>query len=106
MSWSSACSAWPNSWNNVVASSSEISTGSPGAPLTKLLLFDVIAVDAAVEPVLRPVAGGPRARTLAGAREVVEVEESPMGAGGASRHFEHADVGMEHRHLAGDLREA
>ena len=32
--------AWPNSWNSVSASSSEISTGSPAPGLLKLLLLD------------------------------------------------------------------
>jgi hypothetical protein len=36
--------AWPNSWNRVVASSHEISTGSPGLPLMKLELFETIVV--------------------------------------------------------------
>ena len=78
-------------------------------PLTKLLLFDVIAVAAAVEPVLRAVAGGPRARALARAREVVAVEQAAMCADrvlGDVVHLPDAHVGMEHRHLAGDLGEA
>ncbi len=36
--------AWPNSWNMVVASSHEISTGSPGGGFTKLVLLETIGV--------------------------------------------------------------
>ena len=36
--------AWPNSWNMVSASSQEISTGAPGAPFTKLELFETMVV--------------------------------------------------------------
>ena len=41
------CSAWPNSWNIVVASVQDTSTGAPAAPLTKLELFDTMTVYAA-----------------------------------------------------------
>ncbi len=36
--------AWPNSWNMVIPSSHEISTGSPGLALLKLVLLETIGV--------------------------------------------------------------
>ena len=71
--------AWPNSWKSVVASSSEMRIGSPGAPRTKLLLLDVIGVTVcAGESFVPAIAVRPGARALAGAGEVIAVEEADI----------------------------
>ena len=75
------CSAWPNSWNSVVASSQLIRTGSPGLPFTKFALFETIVVIVAVEALLGAVRVHPRARALAGARVGIEVPEADVLAG-------------------------
>ena len=67
------CSAWPNSWNIVLASSQEISTGSPGLALMKFALLETTGVTSVLEPLLRAVFVHPCAGVLAGPRVGVEV---------------------------------
>ena len=68
----------------VIASSQEISTGSPGAPFTKLELLETIVVIVAVELLLGAVLVHPGARVLAVARIGVEVPEADVLAAAAS----------------------
>ena len=76
-----------------------------GAPFTKLLLFDVIGGDRAVS-VSAPGSSMPRRPSACRTRKAVEVEQPAMRPGGRVLHLPHAHVGMEDRHLAGDLGKA